>query len=59
MSDNGHEISNHGWSHLNLKGKPENVICKEIYKNDSIIEQKIGKRPCTLLLCFNSVDSVL
>lgn len=56
MSDNGHEISNHGWSHLNLKGKPENVICKEIYKNDSIIEQKIGKRPCTYCYAFNSVD---
>lgn len=56
MSNNGHEISNHGWSHLVLKGQSDTVIRKEIEQNDSIIEQKIGKRPYTFCYANNAVD---
>lgn len=56
MSDKGHEISSHGWSHLNLKGKSCRQICPELEKNDSIILVHIGKQPVTFCYPGNSMD---
>ncbi len=56
MARNGHEISNHGWSHLVLRNKEESTIRTEIALNDSIITTKIGKRPLTFCYPGNFVD---
>lgn len=50
MSDKGHEISNHSWSHPNLTKYTEAKIRREIEKNDSIIEANIGKK--CLTFCY-------
>ena len=47
MSNRGHEISNHSWSHPNLKHLDEKSIKGEINMNDSIILANIGKKPRT------------
>lgn len=47
MSNSGHEISNHSWSHPVLTELSEEEIKKEVSLCDSIIEKKIGKRPVT------------
>lgn len=54
MSDKGHEISNHGWSHVNLKKVSLDEVKVEVEKNDSIIEAMIGKKPLTFCYPFNS-----
>lgn len=61
MSDNGHEISNHGWSHKNLVNlKSEQEIRAEIEKADSLILLKIGKKPRTFCYPYNAFnDQVL
>ncbi|WP_455497222.1 polysaccharide deacetylase family protein [Coprobacter sp.] len=61
MSDNGHEISNHGWSHKNLANlKSEQEIRAEIEKADSLIFLKIGKKPRTFCYPYNAYnDQVL
>lgn len=56
MSDKGHEISSHGWSHLNLKGKSCRQIRPELEKNDSIILFHIGKQPVTFCYPGNYMD---
>lgn len=57
MSDNGHEISNHSWSHKNLvQLKSEQEIRAEIEKADSLIELKIGKRPRTFCYPYNAYN---
>lgn len=56
MSDKGHEISNHGWSHLVLRGKTAEQVREEIGRNDSIILARIGKRPVTFCYPGNFVD---
>ena len=56
MSEKGHEISNHGWSHLILPGKTEIQIREEIDRNDSIILAEIGKRPVTFCYPGNYMD---
>lgn len=56
MADKGHEISNHGWSHLVLRDKTTDQVREEIHKNDSIIFAKIGKRPMTFCYPGNFVD---
>lgn len=61
MSDNGHEISNHSWSHKNLAHlKSEQEIRSEIEKADSLILLKIGKKPRTFCYPYNAYnDQVL
>lgn len=54
MDARGHEISNHGWSHTNLKRISLDEVKIEVTKNDSIIEAMIGKKPTTFCYPFNS-----
>ena len=59
MSDNGMEISNHGWSHKNLtKCTPEELKI-EIERNDSIIEAQTGKRPVTFCYAGNAKNEMV
>lgn len=63
MTDHGHEISSHGWSHKNMtKLSPENIK-SEIWKNDSIIFEKTGVFPQTFCYPGNArndtVESIL
>lgn len=59
MSDKGHEISNHSWSHANLKHLNSDGVKMEIEKNDSIIGAMIGKKPLTFCYPFNAFDEVI
>ena len=59
MSDKGHEISNHSWSHANLKHLNSDGVKMEIEKNDSIIGTMIGKKPLTFCYPFNAFDEVI
>lgn len=54
MSENGHEISSHTWSHLNLIHLTEPQIREELALNDDAIERVTGKRPVTLAYPFNA-----
>ena len=54
MAEDGQEISNHGWSHLNLTRISLDEARQEISKNDSILELKIGEKPTTFCYAFNS-----
>lgn len=57
MADNGHEISNHSWSHKNLvQLKSEQEVRAEIEKADSLISLKIGKRPLTFCYPYNAYN---
>jgi len=47
LSDNGHEVSNHGWSHKSLPKISLDEAEFEILKNDSVIFEKIGVWPVT------------
>ncbi|MBP1631677.1 MAG: polysaccharide deacetylase, partial [Bacteroidetes bacterium] len=47
MSQKGHEISNHGWSHKNLTKITLEEAAVEIEKNDSIISANLGFVPRT------------
>ncbi len=54
LSDRGHEISNHGWSHSNLTKLDDEGVMEEISKNDSIINARIGLKPVTYCYAGNS-----
>ena len=56
MSDKGHEISSHSWSHANLKSLTLEEVETEVEKNDSIILARIGKRPLTFCYPFNAYN---
>lgn len=56
MSDAGHEMSNHSWSHPDLTKLNEETLRNEINRNDSIILQNIGKKPTTFCYPFNSFN---
>lgn len=56
MDTKGHEISNHGWSHANLKRISLDEVRVEVEKNDSIILKMIGKKPVTFCYPFNAVN---
>ncbi|HKL93027.1 MAG TPA: polysaccharide deacetylase family protein [Bacteroidales bacterium] len=53
----GHEVSNHGWSHKNLKRISNEEINIEIERNDSVIEANIGIRPTTYCYAYNAKDA--
>ena len=54
MSDSGHEISSHSWSHPSLPELSEEEIRQEIRLNDDAIEKATGKRPLTFCYPFNA-----
>lgn len=47
MSDNGHEISNHGWAHKNFGRHTIDEIREDVFKNDSAIFANTGIMPRT------------
>ncbi len=62
MAASGHEISNHGWSHLKLTNLSPEEIAEEVRKCDDEIERELGTRPKTFCFPYNShnatVDSI-
>lgn len=54
MSQKGHEISNHGFTHKKLTQCTPEEMRYEIDHNDSVIEAKIGIRPITFCYPNNS-----
>lgn len=54
MAANGHEISNHAWSHKNLVRSTEEEIISEIKLNDEAIERELGARPLTFCFPYNA-----
>ena len=59
MSEHGHEISNHSWSHPNLTNLSEERIREEVFKNDDAIEAATGKRPVTFCYPFNAQNELV
>lgn len=55
MASNGHEISNHSWSHKNLSNLTEEEIRAEVTLNDDAIERELGVRPVTFCYPFNAI----
>ena len=56
MSEHGHEISNHTWSHHNLIKLDDAALKDEIDKADQCITEKIGIFPPTLAYPGNGHD---
>lgn len=50
---NGHEISNHSWTHKNAKRLTLEQVRMEIEKNDSAIFANIGVMPVTYCYPYN------
>ncbi len=59
MAQNGHEISNHGWSHKNLTKIPIDEASIEVTQNDSIILAKVGIKPVTYCYAYNSKNDTI
>ncbi len=60
MSDNGHEMSNHSWSHPYLTMLSEEELIEQIRKNDEAILENIGKPSTTFCFPYNAFnDAVL
>lgn len=54
LSDRGHEVSNHSWSHGKLVRMTPDEARKDIEKNDSVITIYTGKRPVTFCYPYNA-----
>lgn len=59
MSDKGHEMSNHTWSHQRLVGIDTAEVVKELRMTDDAIEKITGKRPVALAFPFNDWDDTV
>lgn len=56
MDANGHEMSNHSWSHPNLTTLSDEEALEEILRNDDAIEKQIGTRPVTFCFPYNAYN---
>lgn len=54
MSERGHEISNHSWSHGKLVLMSPEEARRNIEMNDSAIARNVGKKPVTFCYPFNA-----
>lgn len=54
MSDKGHEVSNHGWSHKKMTAISIEEARIEIEKNDSVIFEHTGVLPQTFCYPYNA-----
>lgn len=59
MSDNGHEMSNHSWSHPNLTTLSEEELTEQIRKNDEAILKNIGKPSTTFCFPYNAYNETV
>ena len=60
MSDKGHEMSNHSWSHPNMTELSEDELKEQIRKNDEAILANLGKPSTTFCFPYNAYnDAVL
>lgn len=56
MSDNGHEMSNHTWSHPYLTMLPKEDVLEQIRRNDEAILKNIGKPSVTFCFPYNAYN---
>lgn len=56
LSDRGHEIGNHTWSHADLVKIDAEAVRTEIARTDSLLESITGKRPEAVAFPFNRYD---
>ena len=56
MSDKGHEMSNHSWSHQFMTTLSDEALAEEINKNDEAILKNIGKASTTFCFPYNSYN---
>lgn len=56
MSERGHEMSNHSWSHPYLTALSEEDLLEEIYKNDEAITRHTGVKPMTFCFPYNAYN---
>lgn len=42
MRDEGHQVGNHSWSHMMLKGQSNAVVDREIGKTDALLKEVLG-----------------
>ena len=60
MSDKGHEMSNHSWSHPNMTTLSEDELKEQIRRNDEAILANLGKPSTTFCFPYNAYnDAVL
>ena len=60
MSDKGHEMSNHSWSHPNMTTLSEDELKEQISKHDEAILANLGKPSTTFCFPYNAYnDEVL
>ena len=56
MSDKGHEMSNHSWSHQYMTMLSDEELLNEIKKNDEAILANIGKPSTTFCFPYNAFN---
>ena len=59
MSDKGHEMSNHSWSHPYLTMLSEDELIEQIRKNDEAILTNIGKPSTTFCFPYNAFNEAV
>ena len=59
MSDNGHEMSNHSWSHPYLTMLSEEELVEQIRKNDEAILANLGKPSTTFCFPYNAFNEAV
>lgn len=53
MSDRGHEMSNHTWTHSRMVNQDPAEVEKELVMTDDALEKITGKRPIAIAFPFN------
>lgn len=56
MSEKGHEMSNHSWSHQFMTTLSDEDLAREIRMNDEAILKNLGKASTTFCFPYNSYD---
>lgn len=59
MSDKGHEMSNHSWSHPYLTMLSEEELVEQIRKNDEAILANLGKPSTTFCFPYNAFNEAV
>lgn len=59
MSDKGHEMSNHSWSHPNMTTLSEDELKEQIRKNDEAILANLGKPSTTFCFPYNAYNNAV